>query len=117
MDAPSLSEVRIVIKTSLSDVEVQTFVDDAVLIAGTCPTLVESNAAIQKSAVKWLAAHLISTTNSGLLTQRTIGDAADSYAAPTLGAGLKATSYGQRALLLAPELANIGKSAPQLWVL
>lgn len=117
MDAASVSEVRIVIKTSLTDGEVQTFIDDAVLIAELCPALVLSSVNIQKSAVKWLAAHLISTTNSGMLTQRSIGDASDSYVAPALGSGLKSTSYGQRALLLAPELATIGKPEPQLWVL
>lgn len=117
MESPSIREVRVVFKTSLGDDEVQSFVDDAILIAEQCPALVLSSVSIQKSAVKWLAAHLLSTSHSGVLTQRTIGDATDSYAAPTLGAGLKSTSYGQRALLLAPELANVGRPDAQLWVL
>lgn len=117
MESPSISDVRIVFATSMLDGEVQTFMDDAVLLALQCPALVASNAATQRSVVRWLTAHFMSILSSGILTQKAIGDASDSYAAPTLGAGLKSTSYGMRALALVPELADVGKPAPQLWVL
>lgn len=92
---------------------VQSFIDDAALIAEKCLAALSCDR--QTAMLKWLTAHLIASAGdeSGeIRTSEKLGDATDSFARATLGEGLAGTFYGQQALLLDPNacLKKIGKS-------
>lgn len=97
---------------------VESVIDDAALMA--------DNACMQgypeerqRAIVKWLSAHLLtSTAGGGMLSSEKLGDAQDSYARATLSDGLKGTTYGQQALLLDPNgcLLKLGKSRASIEV-
>jgi len=98
---PEVSAVRAIIGTGLSDPQVQSVIDDAALLAEGCPAVAGYDAPRQKAIIKWLTAHLIaSTAHAGVLTQKALGDASESYARPQTGLNLAGTSYGQQALVL-----------------
>lgn len=106
MELPLPADVRAIFATTAEDATIQANIDDAALVAEQCPAIVAASSAKQKSIIKWLTAHMMSMTGasvskgSGVVTSDSMGDAARSYAAPTMGANLQGTSYGQRALLL-----------------
>ena len=117
---PELSAVRAIIGTDLSDPQVQSVIDDAALLAEGCPKIAGYDAARQAAIVKWLAAHLIaSTARTGVLTQKSLGDASESYARAQTGMNLSGTSYGQQALALDPSgcLARLGQRSAFVSVL
>lgn len=88
---------------------VQAFIDDAVLIAEKCISAMPE--ARQKSVLKWLAAHLIASTDEGgVRTSESLGDASESFARAKMGDALKGTVYGQQAIALAPCLGRIGRA-------
>lgn len=111
---PTAADVQAVVSTgSLTEAQIDEVISDAALIAETCIESLDGNR--QRSILKWLAAHLISTIKSqggGALTSDRIGDAARSYSTASLGTELRSTSYGQQALLLDPNgcLARLGKA-------
>jgi len=119
MEAPTIELVRDVITTSKSDAFVGSMIEEAALIAGTCQAVVDAPAPKQSAIVRWIACHLISLNNSGTLSQQSIGDASESYVAAqaAFGKGLSSTSYGQRAILLEPELSKVGRPSPVFVVL
>ncbi|MCE8471503.1 DUF4054 domain-containing protein, partial [Rhodovulum sulfidophilum] len=95
---------------------VASIIEDAALMAGVCIAPYEP--ARQAAIVKWLAAHLIASTNgaagtgAGSLTSMSLGDASETYAKAALtGEGLRATHFGQQALLLDTlgGLARLGR--------
>ncbi|MGE0366939.1 MAG: DUF4054 domain-containing protein [Phycisphaerales bacterium] len=112
---PTAAEVRVIITTNLTDPQIENVIDDAALMAEVCLSAMSSDR--QKAVLKWLAAHLLSMMlgKSGAganVTSKSIGDASESYATPTLtGPGLMSSSYGQQAIALDPNgcLQNIGK--------
>jgi hypothetical protein len=110
---PTVAAVRLIITTTLVDASVQAFIDDAELIARGCTVVAGYEEEVQAAIVKYIAAHLISVQSgkSGVLTQKALGDASESYASGAMGDMLKASRYGQQALLLDPSgcLANLGK--------
>lgn len=111
---PTPAEVRIIIETKLADPALQSVIDDAALFVEGCPKVTTYDDARQKAIVKWVTAHMLASTNasgSGALTAKSLGDASESYARPTLGVGLSGTTYGQQAIALDPSgcLANLGK--------
>jgi hypothetical protein len=73
------------------------------------------------SIVKWVAAHLIASRGGaeGTLTQRTLGDASETYAKAVVGSFLKGSPYGQQALALDTNgcLVNLGKQRATFKVL
>lgn len=107
---PTPSEVRTVIKTAITDEQIQQFIDDAVLMTENCDIIATYSEAKQKAIVRWLAAHLIATQAPAMKSQG-IGDASESYESPITGEGLKGSRYGQQAILLDPSgcLAKQGK--------
>lgn len=102
---PTESEVIAITGTDFSEAVVDAIIADAALIAEGCISSYSDER--QTAIIKWLACHLIASTNgasgtgSGSVTSSKLGDASESYAKSALtGEGLKATHYGQQALLL-----------------
>lgn len=117
---PEVSAVRAIIGTDLSDPQVQSVIDDAALLAEGCPKVGGYDLARQTAIVKWLSAHMLaSTAAAGVLTQRALGDASESYMRPIAGLNLSGTSYGQQALALDPSgcLARLGQRSAFVQVL
>jgi hypothetical protein len=117
---PELSAVRAIIGTDLSDPQVQSVIDDAALLAEGCPKVAGYDAGRQAAIVKWLSAHMIaSTAKTGVLTQKSLGDASESYGRAQVGLNLSGTTYGQQALALDPSgcLARLGQRSAFVQVL
>jgi len=113
---PTASEVIALTATDFSETVVDAIIADAALIAEGCVSAYSD--ARQTAIIKWLACHLIASTNgasgsgSGSLASFKMGDASESYAKSSLsGEGLKATHYGQQALMLDTDgcLARLGR--------
>lgn len=113
LSKPSVADVRLVVVTAASDASITAVIDDAALFAEGCPALEGYSADRQSSIVKYIAAHMLALSGqaAGQLTAKALGDASESYAAPTMGSGLGSSSYGQMAITLDPSgcLANLGK--------
>lgn len=102
---PTASEVIALTGTDFSEAVVDAIIADAALIAEGCISSYSDER--QTAIIKWVACHLIASTNgasgtgSGSVTSSKLGDASESYAKSALtGEGLKATHYGQQVLLL-----------------
>lgn len=113
IERPETDDVRAVIQTTLTDDEIETIIDDAILIADTCISALP--AARQKAILKWLTAHLVSSIKNfggGGVTSDKLGDASRTFSSGHFGKQLASTSYGQQALLMDPNgcLARIGKA-------
>lgn len=108
---PTAIQVKAIVETSLDDSVVDSVILDASLLAEQCLQGLSND---RKTAIiKWLAAHLIaSTDSSATLASSKLGDASDTYVRATTGEGLKGTTYGQQALSLDPNgcLARLGKA-------
>lgn len=106
---PLASDVIELTGTELSSSVVSLIIDDAALAAEKC--LLTLGAERQESALKWLAAHMITATSdqsSQTISSSKLGDASDSYAKGQLGQGISGSFYGQQALAIAPCLAGFG---------
>lgn len=111
MNLPTTTEVRAIAQTELDDAALAGVIEDAWLIAEHC--IAGLDEIRQRSIVKWLAAHLVSSTDSSaLLASTKLGDAQDTFVRAVTGEGLKGTTYGQQALALDPNgcLARLGKA-------
>lgn len=127
MEAPTPSEVRTIILGGLEGVDdsvISAFITTATLVASGCTKIAEGSAELQKEIIKWLTAHYLSLghlVRSGPIIQRSLGDASESYSAPSSvgGAGFMATMYGQQAILLDTSgcLAALGKRKASFKVL
>lgn len=97
---PTSSDVIAITGSTLPSAVVDALIADAALVAGDCITPYAADR--QTAIIKWLAAHMIASTdaNGGTLTQDKLGDASQSYARATLGENLRGTIYGQQALAL-----------------
>lgn len=120
--SPTPSEVKVTIKTLLSDEAIQQFIDDAVLMVEPCTVIATFSEAKQKAIIRYIAAHMIATSGDGTegrMTSQKIGDASETYEAGTLGQGLKASSFGQKAIEMDTSgcLASLGKQRIQFKVL
>lgn len=112
---PTADEVRAILATSLTDAAIESIIEDAELMVEDC---IASMTCQRKTAIiKWVTAHLISSTSSGtsggtgVITSDSLGDASRTYAKPTLGStGLFGSTYGQQAMALDPNgcLASLG---------
>jgi len=119
-----VAEVIEITATDYSEAVVAAIIADAALVAEGC---IETYSAERQTAIiKWLACHLIVSTNgaggagSGSITSEKLGDASTTYAKSALsGEGLKASHYGQQALLLDTNgcLAGKGRSRASVQVI
>lgn len=100
---PTASDVIALTETSLPALVVESLIADAALVACDCIAGYEPDR--QTAIIKWLAAHMVASTDAGggTLTSEKLGDASLTYARATLGEGLKGTIYGQQALALDPK--------------
>ncbi len=120
---PSVDDVRVIISTSKDDTAISAYITDAVLIAEGCPAIAEMSEARQQAIVKYLTAHLISTApgagGGGVLTQKSLGDASETYASGMLGMGLESTPFGIQALAFDTSgcLRTLGKIRASLYAL
>jgi hypothetical protein len=110
--APTVADVRLILDTKLGDAAIQAFIDDATVMTGPCS--LGWDCATRKTIIKYIAAHLLvlaASKGGGAVSQRSLGDASESYSRQSLGTGLSETSYGQSALNFDPTgcLANLGK--------
>lgn len=108
IEKPTAADVQLII--SATDAQANAAIEDAALIAEHCVACLSADR--QKAIIKYLAAHLIASTNSGASkTSSKLGDAQDSYARAQLGDALKGTTYGQQAIALDPSgcLLGLGK--------
>lgn len=118
---PTVAAVKAIIATgTMTDDEVQAFIDDAALVAEGVPGVVALGATRQAAVVKWMTAHLISQKDGkgGQLTAKSLGDASESYTSPSSASAifLQSTRYGQQACMLdtSGQLADLGKRKPSL---
>ena len=109
MTLPTAEQVKAIVATDLSDAVVDSIIADAFLMAERCITSLSDER--QTAIVKWLAAHLIASTDeSATVSSSKLGDAQDTYMRATTGERLMGTTYGQQALALDPNgcLARLG---------
>ena len=112
---PDPQEVIDLTGTTLGEHVVALVIEDASLIGAECLSGLSS--AAQQAALKWLAAHLIASTDSGAtLASESLGDASQSYVRAQVKDGIAGTVYGQQAIALAPCLARIGRAKARITV-
>lgn len=116
MATPSASDVIAITGTKLSSAVVDAIIADAELLAADCLDGVADDK--QTAALKWLAAHMVASTNgSGSVTSKKLGDASKSFAVAQLGDGIAGTTYGQQAIALVPCLGYLGRAPASLEVI
>lgn len=100
--------VRLIIDTSLSDDQVNTFIAPANLLVTAHCADKGMSAELLAEIERWLAAHFLSVRDQRVAA-RSIGDVSFTYQGET-GLGLDATSYGQQVKLLdtSGRLASAG---------
>lgn len=111
MALPTAAQVKAIVETALDDSVVDSIIADAALLAEHCLQGLSNDR--QTAIVKWLAAHLIaSTDSSATLASSKLGDASESYVRATTGERLMGTTYGQQAIALDPNgcLVKLGKA-------
>jgi len=111
LQLPDVATVQALFSEPHPEALVQAMIDDAAMMADN-PCVQGYPATRQAAIVRWLAAHMLASTNrDGVLTSDKLGDAQQSYARATTGEGLRGTTYGQQALLLDFNgcLSRIGK--------
>lgn len=111
--AVAAADVIAITGTELAEAVVTALIADAELVAGDC--ISSYSAERQDAIVKWLAAHLVASTDAGgvSVTSEKLGDASLTFARATLGEGLKGTFYGQQALALDTNGCLTGKGRGQ----
>lgn len=106
LTSPTTAAVRtaIELKATVTDADIQVFIDDAVLLAEQCASVAAMSATKQAAVIKWITAHLMSFRfgAAGGVASETLGDASRSYAvgSRTYGNDLTSSFYGQQAILL-----------------
>ena len=105
----SADEVKAIITTSLTDDQVDVFIDVASQLVTDNVTCGLGEAALREIE-RWLAAHLIAMTRSRMAKTEKIGEASITYNG-VFGSGLDSTPYGQTVKMLdtCGSLANLGK--------
>lgn len=112
---PDAQDVIELVGDSFDTEFVESIISDAALIAARCLDGVPCGT--QKAALKWLAAHLIaSTQEGGVLTSSRLGDAQESYSRAVMGNGIMGTTYGQQAVAILPCLGRAGRAQARITV-
>lgn len=120
VERPAASDVRVVIETSLSDLQIEGLITEAVLMVEKCVSSYEAER--QKAIVRWVTAYLIDNIRNqggGGVQSDSLGDASRSYFSGALGEGLAENGYGLKAIALDPSgcLMRIGKSKATIEVI
>lgn len=102
---PTVTEVRQIIVTGLTDGDVQAAINDAALIVEACVASLDDARAA--AIVKYVAADLISSTiatrGRGPQTAKALGDASESWAGAGSGVTFGQSTYWGKALALDPN--------------
>lgn len=108
--------VELIISTTLTDPQIQAFIDTATLIVDANLLDKGLSTDLLTQIETWLAAHLLSMRDQRT-SERRIGDVWFTYQGQT-GLGLDATLYGQQVKLLdtSGTLASLGKRRATLTV-
>lgn len=115
LSIPTAQAVIDLTGTTLPEPVVYSIIDDAAIIGRDC--LAALDADTQEAAIKWLAAHLIASTDSGAtLASERLGDAQQTYVRAQVKDGIAGTVYGQQAIAIAPCLARIGRAKARITV-
>jgi hypothetical protein len=98
------SEVKEIIKTVLTELEVAPMITAAnLLVTAKCSTAGYSSAEL-KEIERWLAAHFVSVRDpSGSVSEKKVGEASEKYQRGSKAQAkeaLEGTPYGQQALIL-----------------
>jgi hypothetical protein len=103
------SEVKEIIKTSLTDSEVEPFITSANQLVTEKLADSDHSDARLKEIERWLSAHFVAIRDPRMRSQ-SVGEARDQYHVPTLGKGLDSTVYGLQVKLLdtTGTLYNLG---------
>jgi len=116
MTRPMPSEVLEVTGLSLDPATVDGYIDDALLLIEPCSRGWSQDR--ERAVLKWVAAHLIYSTNDyAVIESEKLGDASETYARPSMGEGLMGTSYGQQAVLLSDCLKRLSNSKASIQVI
>ncbi len=91
-------KVKGILKTSLSDEEINPYIDTANVIVTQVLSGADLGADLLAEIEKWFTAHLIALTRQRQAQSVKIGDASETYA--KLGVRLNATTYGQTVAML-----------------
>lgn len=121
---PTAAQVRALISTSKTDLEIDDVVAYAGEFASNCSSVLAMSTTMQAQIVAYLTAHFLSIQagTGGVIQSEALGDASRSYAiAPqrTGGNALAATRYGQQAMLLDVSgcLEGLGKRKARVKVI
>ena len=115
LSKPTAQTVIDLTGTELPESVVTSIIDDAAIIGRDC--LAALDADTQEAALKWLAAHLIASTDSGAtLKSESLGDASQSYVRAQVKDGIAGTVYGQQAIAISPCLARLGRAKARITV-
>lgn len=87
-----------IIETNLSEVRVNTLIDTANMIVNVNLTGSGLSTETLTEIEKWVAAHLIAFNSERQAQKKKVGDGEETYS--SLGQMLKATTYGQTAVML-----------------
>jgi len=99
MARTNVTDVRVVITTSLSDSQVTSFITDANLIVTSKFTGVVIDDDLLEAIEKWLTAHLIAMSQKRQLSDQKVADTSIKYAGK-FGLYLEHTTYGQMVIFL-----------------
>jgi hypothetical protein len=105
------AEVKEIIDTNLTDIQVQPFIKAAnATVTKLLGTTTDLSSTQKKEIERWLSAHLIACTKERQAKAEKTVDASITYQGET-GQGIKSTHYGQTAADLdtTGKLANLGK--------
>jgi hypothetical protein len=94
-------DVKGIIKTSLSNDDIDNFIGDANLIITEKLSGANVNEDLKEGLEKWLAAHLIAMSKKRQLQGQKVSDVDMRYAGK-FGLNLEHTTYGQTVILLDP---------------
>lgn len=105
----TITEVKEIMETSLTDPKILAFIKSANIIVTDAFLETTVTAAVLKEIEKWFAAHMISVLERPV-SQEKVGDAEIIYAGK-LGSGLNSTPYGQMVLTIdtTGTMAKLGK--------
>ncbi len=110
------SEVKVIIDTSLSDGDVDSFINSANIMVNNILGDEDLNEDLLTEIEKWYTAHLIAVSRDRQAQSETVDNASIRYAGQ-YGTNLNMTSYGQtvKQLDTSGRMAKVGEKQAGLW--
>ena len=95
----TIAKVKIIITTTLSDPDIQSYIDNANTFLDALTWNITLSEALLTVIETWLTAHMIAMTKERQTTKEKVGEASEDYGGK-FGLNLDFTSYGQNVLML-----------------